>query len=148
MPDESMMADLFIYGTLRDQEVCEKVLGRPVLESDLSPAFAQDFATFKVADVSYPCLLPQKGAQAHGFVLSGLSADDIARLDLFEGVNYRRVAIEVTVGDKFVLSEYYRPNEVLQTDGAWDLAIWQKEGKAAFLGQDFDPEGIRIPSHA
>ena len=141
------MAHLFIYGTLRDREVCEKVLGRAVSDADLRPAFAQGFATHKVADVSYPCLLPSLGAKAYGFILSNLSDDDIGTLDLFEGVNYRRVPIEVTSGDETIMSEYYRPNELLQTDGVWDLAIWQKEGKAAFLGEDFKAEGIRIPSH-
>ena len=67
------MADLFIYGTLRDRDVCEKVLGRPVDASALQPAMAPDFAIFKVATVSYPCLLPLKDAMAEGALLSGLS---------------------------------------------------------------------------
>ena len=141
------MADLFIYGTLRDRDVCEKVLGRPVLMTDFSPAFAQDFAIFKVADVSYPCLLPHEGSQAHGALLSNLSDDDIAILDRFEGVNYRRVPVRVHCDNGFVTSQYYRPNEALQTDGLWDLVQWQKDGKEAFLAQDFNHQGIRIPSH-
>ena len=141
------MADLFIYGTLRDRDVCEKVLGRPVPITDLSPAFAQDFAILKVADVSYPCLLPHEGSKAHGALLSNLTQDDIAILDKFEGVNYHRVSVRVQCDDGFITSQYYRPNDALQTDGLWDLAQWQKDGKEAFLAQDFNHQGIRIPSY-
>lgn len=144
----NMMADLFIYGTLRDRDVCEKVLGRSVSADDITPATAADFAIFKVADVSYPCLLPREGAIAEGARLSGLSAHDIAILDRFEGVNYRRVPIAIIVADGTALqSEYYQPNDALQTDGAWDLALWQKQGKQAFLSRDFDLAGVRVPSH-
>lgn len=139
--------NLFIYGTLRDKQVREMVLGRPVAASDLTKAYAPDFASFKVADVAYPCLLPTKGQIAEGLLLTGLSDDDIARLDTFEGVNYKRVPLSIMVGDKVQESYYYQPNDSLQTEGEWDLAQWQKHGKAAFLGDDFDPKGIRIPQH-
>lgn len=142
------MMDLFIYGTLRDRDVCEKVLGRPVSGDDISPATATNFAIFKVADVSYPCLLPVAGATAIGARLSGLSEQDIAILDRFEGVNYRRVPIAISLGDgSHVMSEYYQPNDALQTDGAWDLALWQQEGKQSFLSRDFALSGVRVPSH-
>ena len=141
------MADLFIYGTLRDREVCEKVLGRAVLADDMTPASAANFAIFKVAHVSYPCLLPVSGATAIGALLSGLSAQDMAILDRFEGVNYTRMPITIRLADgSEVISDYYQPNEALQTDGAWDLALWQKEGKQAFLDRDFNLGGVRAPA--
>ena len=140
--------DLFIYGTLRDREVCEKVLGRAVSGDDMTPATAADFAIFKVAHVSYPCLLPSTGASAVGACLSGLSQQDIARLDRFEGVNYTRVPITITRADgRSLICDYYQPNETLQTDGPWDLALWQQHGKKAFLDRDFDLDGVRVPSH-
>lgn len=141
------MAHLFIYGTLRDNEVCEKVLGRTVLPTSLTPAYAKDYAIFKVADVSYPCLLPEKGTCAQGFILSDLTDEDLQILDRFEGENYKRVPIEVHVGDEVMISHYYQPNQKLQTDGAWDLSVWRQEAKADFLALDFNHEGIRVPSH-
>lgn len=142
------MADLFIYGTLRDREVCEKVLGRAVSADDITPASAADFAIFKVANVSYPCLLPAQGETAMGARLSGLSAQDVAVLDRFEGVNYSRVPIAITLADgSAMICDYYQPNDALQTDGAWDLALWQNDGKQAFLNRDFDLGGVRTPSH-
>lgn len=143
------MAHLFIYGTLCDREVSEAVLGRSILVQDMIPCHAPDFAVYKVADVAYPCLLAQKGAQAEGFLLTGLSEEDIAKLDLFEGPNYTRTPLAIT-GDDLALvshSEYYKPHEALQTDGPWDFSKWQREEKAAFLSQDFNLQGVRAPSH-
>jgi gamma-glutamylcyclotransferase (GGCT)/AIG2-like uncharacterized protein YtfP len=142
------MSHLFIYGTLRDHEVCEKVLGRHVSPDDLTEAYALDFATFKVADVSYPCLLPEAGGRAKGCLLTGLSERDLALLDKFEGANYTRVPIEIICGDEAQMAEYYQPNQKLQTDGAWDLATWQRDGKGDFLALDFNIEGVRAPAHA
>ena len=143
------MAHLFIYGTLCDQEVCEKVLGRPVPAHDMIPCHAPDFAVYKVAEVAYPCLLTKKGAVATGFLLTGLSEADLAKLDLFEGPNYTRTRLAL-ICDKADMpshSEYYKPHEALQTDGPWDFRKWQTQEKAAFLSQDFNLQGVRAPSH-
>ena len=140
------MSHLFIYGTLRDRDVCEKVLGRPVDASALQPATAPDFAIFKVAKVSYPCLLPVKDAMAEGALLSGLSEAELQRLDLFEGVNYQRTACQVLTDGKAIETQYYKPKETLITDGSWSLSAWQKEGKDSFLSRDFNLGGVRVPS--
>ena len=141
------MNQLFIYGTLRDREICEAVLSRTVKANDMIEASAPDFAIYKVADVHYPCLLPETGKVAVGALLTGLSDDDLALLDQFEGVNYTRKPIRIMVDGKDVETQYYQPNEALRTDGAWSLAQWQKQGKADFLGRDFHKEGVRVPPH-
>ena len=142
------MADLFIYGTLRDRDICEKVLGRHVDNADLSPAIVHNYAAFKVAKVSYPCLLPHQGGRAEGFYFENLTDADLAKLDLFEGVNYTRTPLRIMVDGKQVISAYYKPDSNLQTDGFWTLETWQKQGKAAFLGDDFNHQGIRLPTDA
>ena len=139
------MATLFIYGTLRDREVCERVLARPVALSDLAPATAPDFAIYRVAGAHYPCLLSQKGAMATGSLLTGLDDTDIGKLDQFEGENYQRASLVVLCDGMQVTTQYYQPNETLSTDGPWDLGAWQQSGKNAFLQRDFNLSGVRSP---
>ena len=142
------MNQLFIYGTLRDRDICEAVLLRAVAPDDMIAASAPDFAIYKVADVHYPCLLPADGQVAVGALLTGLSDEDLALLDQFEGVNYSRKPIGILVDGKEIETQYYQPNKMLRTDGAWSLAQWQKQGKADFLGRDFHKNGVRVPPHA
>ena len=139
------MATLFIYGTLLDPKICESVLSRPVDPAHVTPATAMDYAIYRVANVSYPCLLPEKGASAQGALVSGLTETDLAKLDLFEGVNYQRAPLVIVCDQQEVSTHYYKPNHRLKTDGPWDLASWQKQGKKAFLSHDFDLSGVRPP---
>ena len=139
------MASLFIYGTLRDLDVCEAVLGRAVSPHSMHPAIAPDYAIYKVAMVQYPCLLPCQSAAADGAVLTDLSDTDLARLDRFEGENYQRVPLRILCDGQSMMADYYRPNEALETDGPWSLAQWQAEGKSQFLTLDFNLDGVRKP---
>ena len=141
------MAHLFIYGTLCDQEVCEKVLGRPVPAHDMIPCHAPDFAVYKVAEVAYPCLLPKKGQVKRFSVNRSIIRSCQARF--IRGPNYTRtpLALMSAEADMPSHSEYYKPHEALQTDGPWDFHKWQKQEKASFLSQDFNLQGVRAPSH-
>lgn len=139
------MAELFIYGTLRDRDVCEAVLGRTVSPADMIPAIAPDHAIFKVANVNYPCLLPHPSAQAEGAILRHLTSADLTRLDRFEGDNYQRVPLRILCERQETIADYYRPNEALETDGPWSLSQWQLEGKSQFLTLDFHLDGVRKP---
>ena len=139
------MAELFIYGTLRDLDVCEAVLGRTVSPHDMRPATAPDYAVFKVANVQYPCMIPSPSAEADGAVLSHLTSDDLRRLDRFEGENYQRVPLRILCEGQAHIVDYYRPNEALETDGPWSLEQWQLDGKSQFLTLDFNLDGVRKP---
>lgn len=140
------MASLFIYGTLQDADVCEAVLGRTVAQGDITPAEAPGFAIYQVANTSYPCLLPATGQIAKGALLSNLTADDLALLDQFEGVNYARTLLDVMVAGTCVTTDYYQPQNNLETDGGWDFARWLATGKQTFLARDFNLNGVRKPS--
>ena len=143
------MAHLFIYGTLQDKEVCEKVLGHQVSDTSFTAATLADFTVLKVAHVSYPCLVACAGALTTGYWLEGLTDTDIMVLDRFEGVNYRRVGVEIMIGkgteQRCVSTDVYQPVTPLETDGPWCLSDWQRTGKQDFLALDFDADGIRVP---
>ena len=77
--------------------------------------------------------------------MQGLSDNDIAKLDQFEGENYQRKPVEVIADKQLVMSYAYQPVITLETDGAWYFNIWAEEGRETFLNRDFNLGGVRKP---
>ncbi len=141
------MPDLFFYGTLRDALVRERVIGRAGALQDLRSATLSDFAVRRVRGTAYPMLVAEEGARAEGIVMIGLVYDEIARLDRFEGVNYRRVAGDVMLGDGWSSVEFYLPSRPLPQDkDPWVFEQWQREDRDRFFHRDFNLEGVKPPA--
>ncbi|MCF6316186.1 MAG: gamma-glutamylcyclotransferase, partial [Marinosulfonomonas sp.] len=79
------MKNLFFYGTLAHRPLLEVVLGRALSPESVQDANLPDFAPYWVKGQAHPVLAAQKGAAAKGLYLTGLSAQDVARLDFYEG---------------------------------------------------------------
>lgn len=73
---------LFFYGTLRDPELLQIVLGHA--PSGLRPARLADHAVRWAEGQSFPMIVGEPGGVAEG-VLLDLSAEAVARLDFYEG---------------------------------------------------------------
>ena len=141
-----MTHSLFIYGTLLDDQVLASVLGHEGAHITSTEAEAPFMRVMKVAHVDYPCLLEgQDDDVAIGALLQGLSDNDIAKLDQFEGENYQRKPVEVIADKQLVMSYAYQPVITLETDGAWYFNIWAEEGRETFLNRDFNLGGVRKP---
>lgn len=76
------MPDFFLYGTLRHMPLLEVVLGRP---ARARRAWLEDHAARWAAGESFPLIVPEPRARAQGILVEGLSADEAARLDFYEG---------------------------------------------------------------
>ncbi|KQB97959.1 hypothetical protein AL073_03320 [Loktanella sp. 1ANDIMAR09] len=119
--------DLFVYGTLRSQDLMTAVCGGPVRAA--VPADLPDYGVFPVDGNVVPFIAPQRGARAQGLVYEGLDDQQMARLDLYEGAfGYRFVAVEVTTatGPREVKC-YLPPEDVAPGVGAWSLAVWEAD---------------------
>jgi gamma-glutamylcyclotransferase (GGCT)/AIG2-like uncharacterized protein YtfP len=74
---------LFVYGSLRDQDVRARVLGRPHLT--MCPATLRGWTRTMVPDFAYPFLVPSApDARVEGELMLELRAADYARLDDYE----------------------------------------------------------------
>ncbi|MEO1720917.1 MAG: gamma-glutamylcyclotransferase family protein, partial [Pseudomonadota bacterium] len=60
------MKPIFFFGTLRDPELLEVVLGRSLRAGELRPARASGVVAWKVADEAYPMLREEDGGIAEG----------------------------------------------------------------------------------
>lgn len=113
--------DIVLFGTLRDPDLLEIVLG---CVADAQPVALADHRVFAAAGETFPLLLPCAGAQAEGLLLADLTDDQIARLDYYEAP-YGYVLEPVALADGR-RAQVYRPSHNQYGAGApWDLAKWQ-----------------------
>ncbi len=117
------MTPLFIYGTLCHLPLLQAVLGRvPVTV----PARLADHAVYWADGHDFPLIVAQPGGVAQGLLLSDLTAQDMARLDYYEGpFGYETQARDVAAAGAAVPARVYVPNPGLWTPGAvWSLSDW------------------------
>lgn len=101
------MKNLFFYGTLRHVPLLEIVLGRGASALKISQARLPDHLVSAVAEGPFPMIAAQAGAVAEGLLIEDLSADDVARIDFYEGsFAYDLVAVTLANGQA---AEVYLP---------------------------------------
>lgn len=115
---------LFVYGTLRDREILEGVLGHIVPQGDLFEARARGWRTVYYPDRFYPALI-RADQWTHGFVIAGLDGRDMKRLDDFEGDEYRRGAITVEARGGTLAAQSYFPSKPVPPEAPpWSFETW------------------------
>ena len=85
---------LFVYGSLLFPEVLQALLHRV---PDRKPAVAEGWRVVALEERPYPGLVPVAG-QAHGMLVTGLTADEWQILDAFEDDIYELLRLDVTDG--------------------------------------------------
>ena len=146
----TMTLPLFIYGTLRHAAVRDAVFQRQTALDDFvfQPAYLSDHAVYHVDGTAYPMVVAEQKTAAIGLCWHGLTDDDFAVLDRFEGKNYQRVPIDIFLSetDQMVRAEIYQPMTRLKRGEIWDFDIWSEKGLDKFLTHDFNLAGVRAPA--
>lgn len=125
------MVDLFVYGSLMFDPVWTRVVGQPKTSV---PASLSGYRRYAVRDETYPAILAQSGAQVAGQLIRGLAAEQLARLDAFEGDDYRRIVVDVFAEQRLWPAHTYlflRPD--LLTDQDWDVDGFARSGIDEFM---------------
>ncbi|MEQ9693186.1 NUDIX domain-containing protein [Shimia sp. SDUM112013] len=119
------MKSLFFYGTLRYVPLLSLVLGRAADDLDVTEARLAGHGVFWAKDEAFPTLVEREGV-AQGVLVRGLSADDIARLNFYEGgFDYALKPVTVETGQGAVATEVYFSDPGLWQVGApWSLDDW------------------------
>jgi gamma-glutamylcyclotransferase (GGCT)/AIG2-like uncharacterized protein YtfP len=131
-----MERPLFVYGTLRDDQMLAAVLGRPLQPGERLPAVAPGHVTVHYPGRAYPALRRQPGGEAPGDVLIRLSRFELDLLDRFEGDEYRRGVVPVMVGEELHEADAYLPAIAVRGGAAWSLAHWQARHKPLALPRE------------
>lgn len=103
-----------------------------------APAILHNFRRHRVKHADYPAILPASGATVRGLYVTGLTEDDIFRLDAFEGEEYGRYAVKVKVL-KEVGNEGSGEGNVEGEEVEADTYVWEAgEGQLERREWDFE----------
>lgn len=128
----------FFYGTLVDLDLLARVSGETIAARQVEAAWVRGYRRTGVIGRSYPILRRRSGGLVEGILVRGLSASVRARLDEYEGVNYRRVRSAVRDrqgrGHAAVMYAFVGFESGLRSDQRpWRLAVWQRRWKRRAL---------------
>ena len=119
------MTSLFFYGTLRHPDLLRLVLGR---DAALMPADLPGWRAVWAEGESFPMLIADARARATGVLAQDLGAEDIARLNFYEGAfayDLRDLSVETAGGP--ARAQVYFPSDAPWRPGAdWDLDDWTR----------------------
>ena len=107
------MMPLFFYGTLRHRALLDIVLDAAE-HLRITPARLPGYAVRAVAEGPFPGIVAEAGAVAEGLLVQGLRAEDVARLDFYEG------GFDYTLTD-VVLEDGQAARVYLHGTGRWTL---------------------------
>lgn len=124
------MAAFFFYGSLRDRDLLEIVLGHDGAGLTIGPARAPGYLAVTMEGVAYPVLAEIPGAAAVGVLVEGLTAADMDRLAFFEEVEYGAAALLVEAEGREVEALAFRGTGKRRAAGEpWDYARWAREDR-------------------
>ena len=130
-----MNRPLFVYGSMRDEDVRALVLGRDRPEVRIEPAWMPHAAVALVPGESYPYLVSVEGARALGEVLYGLDEACLDRIHFFENDEYAFVECQVerTDGERIDAMHFGGVAIPQAPIVPWSFEQWQATEKARFL---------------
>lgn len=123
---------LFFYGTLMDADVRELVCGEAL---EVEPAMVQGFRRVFVAGRHYPMMLPHASGWVEGTLATGLNAETVHRLQVYEGWEYTLQPIKVRTasGHAVIAHVFLCPPRIAPEMRDWRLESWQRRHKRTFL---------------
>lgn len=143
--------------------VLHRVLHGPAPPTELQksllkvkPAVLHGYCRRRVRYADYPAIIPSEEASVRGSYVSGLTDADIWRLDLFEGDEYSRKRVKVSLldqvgdadgkgnveGEELEVEAYIwtAPEERLEK-GEWDFTDFQREKMRRWIESETEYQG-------
>ena len=129
-----MPNQLFCYGTLCIADIMRRVSGSLPVSV---PATLANYACYALVGLAYPGIIPRQGARVSGVLYQGLHRTQLARLDAYEGAQYRRVLVWVIGGNgQHVQTWTYvlQPRYYHRLSGAtWSLEQFRREQLSVYM---------------
>lgn len=131
--DSFVPINLFVYGTLMDDEIMRHVSGR---HFRCEPATLEGYVRKKVRGEVYPAIIPRAGDKVSGLLCYSVGGRALKRLDRFEGAPYERSPVRVvTAQGQIVPAEAYlftEQNRSLLSDEDWHFEAFRSTAKRYF----------------
>jgi gamma-glutamylcyclotransferase (GGCT)/AIG2-like uncharacterized protein YtfP len=123
--------NVFTYGSLMYDRVWSRVVTGQYARQN---GVVKGFQRLQIKNESYPGLIKGKG-RVTGVVYLAVSAEDVTRLDRFEGELYRREMVEVICSDgRHVPAAFYLIKDQFKNllAGEWSQSQFELHGLAKF----------------
>lgn len=128
-----MSQHCFTYGSLMCDDIMAAVAG---LRAAAVPARLDGYRRSPVIGEHYPGMVPAAGDKVEGVLYLELPDTAWARLDAFEGDEYRREQVSVACADGRIETAWtyvFKPEYAARlAAGAWDFERFLETGKARF----------------
>jgi gamma-glutamylcyclotransferase (GGCT)/AIG2-like uncharacterized protein YtfP len=125
----------FFYGTLMDEAVRRAVLGAAAQPLLVEPATLAGWQRCAIPGRSYPMVRPAADESVDGLLAEGIDGEGAARLDRFEGPEYRRTPLDVRriSGETVTAWVYVALHAGKGAARRWDFETWRRQHRAAML---------------
>ena len=123
------MSNLFVYGTLMFEPVIRELVETMPIHR---VAEAHDVARLQFRDRDYPGLIESPGENVSGLLFTGLQPEVLEVFDRFEGSDYERRNVRLTVGT----AEAYFVRDACRdqlSDIRWDPEAFQRDKLESYL---------------
>ena len=119
----------FFFGSLLSADVRHAVIGRAVPDDECAAVTLDGYRRVRVANETYPALVPAKGESVEGIVVSELTAEEALRVMWFEGEEYKPEAVLVRYprGGFDEAFTFLAAPDLQLTDEAWDYDAWLEQ---------------------
>jgi gamma-glutamylcyclotransferase (GGCT)/AIG2-like uncharacterized protein YtfP len=124
---------LYAYGTLQVGAIFAQIVGRAI---EGQPATLTGYACYRISDRVYPAIVEAPGSEVQGVVYLGLTAEELERLDVYEGHLYERREVRVRQEDGSLLVETYvlcPEHRHRLSSEAWDRERFERLHLASYL---------------
>lgn len=128
-------AHVFTYGSLMFDPVWSRVVSARYRSV---PAVLRDFRRHAIAGETYPATVAAPGGEIRGRLWLSVQPPDLARLDRFEGAEYRRETVEVDVDREVDPSGRLSAGCYIWLDASrllpqdWDAEVFERDHLAGF----------------
>ena len=122
----------------------------------IKPAILAKYVRHRVSECDYPAIVASNDETAcvRGTYVSGLTKQEIWRLDVFEGDQYDRIKVrprllrpDDTEGDEVEAETYvWIDHETSLEEGEWDFDEFRKQKMGRWIGSSQEYEGELRPS--
>lgn len=130
-PLRRLEAALFAYGTLQFEAVLVRVCGRSF---HACPAVLHGYACYYLLGRDYPGLASAPDALTRGVLYRGLPRVALARLDRYEGAEYRRLQLAVATAGGTAQAWVYLPRPPVRLSARpWRAEEFARRGYRRWL---------------
>ena len=122
----------------------------------ISPSILHSYCRHRIRDCDYPCIVPSSGSSVRGTLVQGLTEGDLWRLDIFEGRQYTRERVRVSLlqgigdgegkdsvegGDIEAETYVWADDRQDLDEGEWDFAEFHRDKMQRWIGTNHEYAG-------